>query len=246
MEVSIFKVFFTKRKECAWLNELGKSGHLLLKIKDSKYIFEKNDSTYSYSIENLGFSSQSKDAEAYYALRVHDGIRPIIYDKNWVYFVSENKAIECSEKAILKNASFHFWKMFYCFFFAFCGCVFSGYQVFSIELLKRIGQIGDGRITTLLLMNRSNSIFTALLNALKRIINHLIKAINGYFSIWTEIFGEYEPIAVLSILIPITLLLLIFGAFHFDEYIHYRSYAKSTKEVKSKKECVADNAEQTI
>ena len=94
MEVSVFKVFLSKRKECAWLNELGKAGHLLLKIKDSKYFFDKKNSVYSYSIEHLPFSSQSDEADDYYRSRLGEGIKPVVYDKNWVYFVFESENVE--------------------------------------------------------------------------------------------------------------------------------------------------------
>jgi hypothetical protein len=241
--VSFFRVFFSRRKECEWLNKLGQSGHKLLRIKDSKYYFEKNDSTYSYFIEHLAFSSQSDLASEYYTSCIGRGIQPVIYDKNWVYFVSESEGLEMGSSAYMNNASFHFWKMFYYFFFSLCGCVFSGYQVFAIEFLKRIGQAGDGRITTFLSLGRSNSILVALLNVLKRIGNYLIKAINGYFSIWTNIFGEYEPIAVLSVIVPLTLILLTMVAFHLNEYISYRLDIKKISDINNKEERVSDYAE---
>lgn len=244
MEVSIFKVFFSKRKECAWLNQLGKSGHLLLKIKDSKYYFLKNDNVYSYSLEHLGFSSQSEKAEEYYRSRAENGVKPIIYDKNWVYFVHENGDFEPDKNVIRKNASYHFWKMLYYYFFALCGCVFCGYQAFSIEFLKRVGQAGDGRITTLLSMSRSTSFYTALINVLKKIGNYLIKVFNGYFSIWTDIFGEYEPIAVISVIAPITVFLIVIGSFHFEEYLAHRSDNKvCILNVKNEKEICKSDAE---
>ncbi len=234
MEVSVFKIFISKRKELEWLNSLGKDGHLLLKIKDSKYYFEKNDNVYSYSIENLGFSSQSDLASDYYLNQSKKGIRPIIYDRNWVYFVSENDVFTQDSVALKRNAKHHFWKMLYYFFFGFCGCIVSGYQAFSFEFLKRIEQVGDGRITSSFVMSRSTNTLTALLNVLKKMGNYLIKIVNGYFRIWTNIFGENEPVIVIAVVAPITVVLLIFGAFHLDEYLHFRTSVRKLNDNNSK------------
>ena len=54
---------------------------------------------------------------------------------------------------------------------------------------------------------------------------------NGSFKIWTNIFGNNDAVAVISILIPIIILLLIFATFNLDEYYGYtKLIAKSKKD----------------
>ncbi len=242
MEVKFFKVFFSKHKECQWLNELGESGHLLTKINDSRYHFEKSDEhKYKYSVEHLDFSPQSNDAQIYFKSRLNSGVKPLVSDNNWVYFVSENEGIELDNKVFKKNALYHFWRFIYTFFFAQCGSFLVGYHIFSIKLLERLGQAGDGRISSYLSLSRSTSILYALLNLFKRIGNYMIDVLNGYFKIWTHFFGESDPIAVISIVIPITIVLFLIAAFHFNEFLLYKKLSKGIQN--NQQEDINENAE---
>ncbi len=248
MEVAFFKFFLSKRKEMIWLNKLGQSGHLLKKVNDSKYYFEKSDTEkYHYFIEHLKFSPRSDDAEEYFDSLSEINVTPVVYDKNWVYFVSSDEKYEPGRASFMNNANFHLVKLLYYFFFAVCGAVLCGYHAYSIDFLIRIGEAGDGRITKIISLSRSSNALYAVLNLFKRMCNYLIKLTNGYFKIWTNIFGEYEPIAVLSVAIPITVLLLIVGAVHLDEYISYRLEAnKLNKSLSEDKESESNDAEQGI
>lgn len=229
MEVSYFKVFFSKRKEAIWLNELGEKGYLLKHISDSKYTFEYfEDQKYYYSVEHLDFSPRSERAEEYYKDRLELELKPIITDNNWVYFVRENKPLEYDENVNRNSASYHFWKMIYTVFFSFCGSVLCGYHFYAIGFLERIGQAGDGKISSYLSPTRSTSAFHAALNIVKRVANYMLDALNGYFKLWTYFLGENDAVAVISIVLPITVILLIISAFHMYEYL---SYIKKPEEI---------------
>ena len=236
MEHSVFKVFFSKIKENDWLNLMGQQGYLLKEINDSKYLFSidnEKEIKYSYSIEYLDFSPNSDKAVAYYQEREHLGIVPLISSGNWVYFVSSECDIEINEEGLTKNAAFYFIRSLYLLFFTLCASILTGYQIFAKSFLEKIGLHGDGRISKLLVKEGTTDFFESLLNGLKSVVNYLFKMANGYFRIWTNIFGNNDAVAVISILIPIIILLLIIATFNLDEYYGYTKLIAKLKVEKS-------------
>lgn len=217
MDKSVFKVFFSKEKESNWLNRLGKEGYLLDSVNDSKYRFIKHEGeVFYYSIEYLDCSPRSDEANIYFKSREELGITPILASGNWVYFVSKQSEIQCTEEICKKNSKVYFWRSLYLLFFSICGSVFCGYHIFAASLLQNLDQAGNGQLDLL----ATNSGF-AILNVLKSGFNYVIKAINAYFRIWTSIFGENDAVAVVSALVPFVLILLIIATFNIDSYICY-------------------------
>lgn len=224
MEQSVFKIFFSKKKETEWLNSMGNNGYCLSHINDSKYVFIRKEHCCFYSIEYLNCSPESEEAIAYYKQREAQGVYPVVSSGNWVYFVSDDKPIDVTSESYKKNSAFYFWRVFYLMFFALCGAVVCGYQAFSVGYLERIGHEGNGQIREVLDVTGENSV----LNALKTVGNYLIDFINRYFKLWTNIFGESDAVAVISVVAPVTLALLIIAGFNLNEYLIYRGLSKTS------------------
>ncbi len=236
MVTSVFKVFFSKEKEQNWLNSMGEKGFLLTSINDSKYSFTKSDEedhTYCYSIEYLCCSPKSEDATDYYKSREQEGIVPLVSSGNWVYFAKTDGNIAPNADVYKKNSVYYFWRTLYLLFFAICGAVVCGYQAFAIDYLKQIGYHGSGQITKVFELSDKKGFTEAALNLFRNIGNIFFKMLNRYFKVWTDIFGESDAIAVISIVAPITIILLIIGALNLERYISYRKQAKQLGDKKT-------------
>ena len=226
MEKSVFKVFFSKEKENNWLNSMGQEGYLLSEINDSKYIFIKSETEkYYYSIEYLDTSPFSNIAEEYFASRKENGVHPLVSSGNWVYFVSSKSNIILNADSYKKNSKVYFWRSLYLFFFALCGATLCGYQAFSVKFLNCIGHVGNGQVD-LLSTSDTKGLLSGLLNILKYIANFFLNVLNSYFKVWTNIFGESDAVAVISIIAPLVLLLLIICCFNFDNYVFFSKKEK--------------------
>ena len=223
MDKSVFKIFFSKEKENKWLNEMGKLGFLLNSVNDSNYKFTFcEDKVFHYSLENLDCSPRSEEAVEYFKSRESLGVTPILASGNWVYFVSNKSEIECTEEICKKNAAVYFWRTLYLLFFAICGAILCGYHIFMAGYLHTIEQAGNGQIAML-----STDGKIALLNVIKTGFNYVLKAINAYFRIWTDIFGENDAVAVVAAIIPIVIILLIIATFNLDSYIGFYKQRKA-------------------
>lgn len=228
MQKKCLKVFFSKLKECAWLNKMGASGYRLVKISDSKYVFEHSEEhKYYYSVEYLDNSPQSDTAIEYYESRKEEGIQPVIIAGNWVYFLREDNKIECDPEVYKQNSIFYLPRVLYLFFFALVGCLVNGYQFYCIGYLDKIGHISDELVITPQGIEDAKTIFDTILNSAKNLLNHLINLANGYFKIWFGIFGENDAIAVISVILPITIVLIVLACFNLDEYLKHRKLYKS-------------------
>lgn len=228
MQTSIFKVFFSKEKEEKWLNSMGEKGYSLVSINDSKYQFDINEeNTYNYSIEYLSCSPRSEDAILYFKSREEDAIFPIVSSGNWVYFSKKDGNIVKNSDVYKNNSMFYFWRALYMLFFGFCGAVVCGYQAFAIGFLERIGHTGNGMISKTFEMSKSTNVLNKVLNVLKKIGNIFFKMINKYFEFWTNILGESDAVAVISVVAPLTALLLVLGALNLKRYISYRKLSKT-------------------
>ncbi len=231
METTFFKVFFSKKKECDWLNTLGEKGFLLEKINDSKYYFEQDsEHKFYYSIENLEGSPESDTSLEYFKSRTDEGIEPIISHGNWIYFVCKDKPIALTPSASKNNARFYLWKSIYQFFFAICGAVLCGYQLFAAEMLERLGQQGDGLITDKFSLSSGAGVASAVLNIFKRVANYFVDFINQYLKLWSKIFGENDAFAVIAIVLPIVIILTVVGSLNFSEYFSFKSVHSQNSE----------------
>lgn len=250
MEKSIFKIFFSKKKEMAWLNSLGKQGYLLTSINDSRYSFEiSEEHKYSYSIEYMDCSPLSDTATEYYKSREKNSVTPLVSSGNWVYFAATDKEIIMTSEINKKNSKFYFWRSLYYLFFSLCGSILIGYQIFCINYLERIGHEGNGQIREMLNTSKNSGVLSGLLNVLKSIVNHLFELINKYFKLWTNIFGESDAVAVISIVAPIVLFLIFKVAFNIDQYIYFRTKASKLYDDNVSDNLIEEgenNAEQTI
>lgn len=233
MNTSVFKIFFSKLSEEKWLNTMGEKGFELIGINDSKYTFSKSENLkFTYSIQQLGFSPKSTDAIDYYKSLEAEGIKPALSSGNWVYFVKSNGEIITSPDVYKRNAMPYFWRSLYMLFFGLCGSVVCGYQIFAIKFLQRVGYDGKGFIEKTYNTTDDGGLFTIAVNALKGLGNIFFKLLNAYFKLWTNAFGNSDAVAVISIVAPITVLLLIFGAINLQKYLQYRTLYKD-KQVKS-------------
>lgn len=230
MDKSVFKVFLSKRSERDWLNTMGNDGYLLTAINDSKYQFKKSDEhKYCYSIEYLDSSPQSDIAEEYFSSRRDEDIIPLVSSGNWVYFAKADGEIELKAEVYKKNSIFYKWRSIYLLFFAVCGAVLCGYQAFAIGYLDRIGYDGNGQIREMIELSDSGGFLVGLLNAFKNVVNFLLKMVNRYFKLWTDVFGESDAVAVISIAAPITVILLVIAAFYIDGYLDCKKSLKQCK-----------------
>ena len=231
MNTSVFKIFFSKISEEKWLNEMGEKGFELVRVHDSKYTFVKSENLkYNYSIQQLGFSPKSVDAIEYYKSLESSGTKPTISSGNWVYFVKTNGKIAPSSEVYKKNSMPYFWRSLYMLFFGLCGSIVCGYQIFAIKFLQRVGYEGKGAIEKTFSTSQNGGLFNTLLNALKGLGNAFFKLLNAYFKLWTNAFGNSDAVAVISIVAPITIILLILGAMNLQRYLEYRSLSKNTND----------------
>lgn len=246
MEKSMYKFFFSRIKEVEWLNTMGSKGYLLTEINDSKYFFEKNEENedkYYYSIEYLEGSPQSDSSVEYYKSREGLGVKPLISAGNWVYFVRQNEPINVSDDTYKGNSLVYLRRTIYLLFFALCGAILTGYHIYAAKFIEGIGLAGDGRITKKLARVDSGDFFDKVLNGLKNIVNFIFKMINNYFDFWTDIFGKNEAVAVLSVVIPVTLILIVIAAFNIDEYLKQRCLFKKSGVVSDEEININSNEE---
>ncbi len=235
MATSFFKFFLSKEKEKLWLNSMGEKGYKLVGLNDSKYLFELSDEhTYSYSIEHMGCSPRSENAVEYFDSLKVDGIVPVLSSGYWVYFVKEDGVINTTSQAYKKNSMCYFWRALYLLFFGMCGSIVCGYHAFAINFLSKSGYEGKGFIDKTYQMSTKTDILHKVLNLLRKSVNFLYEFLNKYFKLWTKEFGNSDAVAVISIVAPITVILLIFGAIQLEKYISYRKLSKSAaKSLKS-------------
>ena len=227
MATSLFKVFLSKEKENKWLNLMGSKGYKLISINDSKYSFEiSEEHTYSYSVEYLGCSPRSEGAVAYFETLKEKDIFPVLSSGLWVYLCKIDGVINTTADAYKKNATCYFWRAFYMLFFAICGAIVCGYQAFAVNYLKIVGYDGMGMITKTYEMSKKTDILHKTLNVLRTIVNFLYTMLNKYFQLWTKSFGRSDAVAVISIVAPITLVLLVWGAIELEKYVSYRKAMK--------------------
>ncbi|MBO5869940.1 MAG: DUF2812 domain-containing protein [Clostridia bacterium] len=230
MNSSVFKIFFSKISEEKWLNTMGEQGYSLTSVKDSKYTFTKHEGKkFNYSIQQLGFSPNSEDAMKYFKSLEKEGIKPFAFSGNWAYFAKDDGVITPSAESYKKNSIPYFWRALYMLFFAICGSVVCGYQIFAIGFLERVGYEGKGFIQKTFELSKDGGLRDGVVNILKGFGNAFFKLLNAYFKIWTNIFGNSDAVAVISIVAPITILLLIFGALNLQRYFSYRSLAYKSK-----------------
>ncbi len=223
MEKVIFKIFFSKSKECNWLNSLGKQGYLLSKISDSRYFFSVSENkVYSYSIEYLNSSPNSEDSEEYMLKQKENGIYPIITGKNWMYFASETTIIEPSADVYKKNSIFYFWRWLYSLLFSVLGALVCGYQAFASRFIIDTGHTGTGHIK--ISEVEGNSFGDVIAKAWNQILRFID---NTYLKMFRNIFGGSDAVFVLAVAVPVVILSVTYFTFNFDEYLIQRKMAKN-------------------
>ena len=244
---SLFKVFFSKINEEAWLNSLGQEGYFLLSINDSKYTFQVQEGKiYNYSIQYLDYSPTSDKASEYYNTLKEDKTAPLVSSGNWVYFVNDEKPIEVTADVYKKNSIYYFWRILYLSFFTLLASVVCGYQAFAIKYLSRIGYSGNGQIRSTLKLTEKGTLFEGLFNAFKKFVNFLIRILNAYLRLWTKIFGESDAVIVIAFLIPVILILIAILGNYFNEYISHKSMQKKLTKQQTPETEIYDNEEQGI
>lgn len=221
MDKTVFKLFFSHIKECAWLEQMGSAGYLLVSLNDSKYGFTFNEGhTYHYSIENLGAPAQSDAADAYYCERESMNIKPVLSNGQWVYFCREDEPIPLNADTYKKNGFVYRVRMLYLYAFSLVFAAVCGYQLYAVGYLESVGY-KSGAVSPLTIGN-AVSFLERVLVVLKKFVNLLISILNGYFRLWTNALGDSDAIRVFSVLLPITVVLIVIGSFNLDEYLKYR------------------------
>ncbi len=228
MNVSYFRIFFSRMKERSWLDKLGKKGYLLTDIRDNRYYFDINEGNeYFYAVEYLPAPYESNGAAAYIESRRASGSEPVFLNGRWIYFVSQAE-IRFSKENAAPMAKVFGVRAFYTGFFGLIASAVTGYQVYAIDWLNAVGRsFSDQTIKTLTL--NGESIADKMLDALKYVLNLFIRLINLYFSLWYKLTGITSGgIAVISVIAPIAVILMIFCALNIDEglLIGYGTAAK--------------------
>ncbi len=227
MQTSFFKIFFSKTKEKNWLDKLGKQGYLLTEIKDSKYYFEHSEEhTYTYSIENLGASSESEIGMEYISSYKEKNVDFVLEKGTWSYFVSIDNEFIIEPSVYKKNNEVYIWRMLYLGFFAIASAVVFGYQLFATDFLVNIGHKSDGGLAYV----PEESRLDAFQNACFKVLNQT------YFIPFRLIFGLNDASVVISLVLPAMIILGVLFVFNLDEYLNNRSFYKN----KVSKEVVSD------
>ena len=234
MEKSVFKVFFSKHKERLWLDSCGANGWRLKKMRDSKYVFDVIDGhKYTYSIDNLGVSCKSEQAEEYFRELSIQGIEPVVTKGQWAYLVRADGKITHKRTQYNENSKPFLTKAIYLFAFSLVMCIICGYQFYAIDLLKSVGYDSSADVIKSLTTEDGN-FFVLMLNALKGILNFFISVLNGYFGLWMDIIGsQSHAVAVISISMPAAIILAVIGSLNLDEFVRFREAAKSTPVIAS-------------
>ncbi len=242
MVTKVFKLFFSHIKEEKWLNEMGQKGYFLTGLVDSRYTFEHDEAhTYSYCIQNIGASANSDIATEYFGRMQGEGINPIIASGHWIIFCKKDGEILPDAEVIKKNSITYKVRTLYYYGFSLVLALVSGYQLYAVNYLESVGY-KSGPIG-LLELAESESFLQKIGNAAKSVVNFLADSVNSYFNMWIRWLSKCQSptcttvehvcgsdaIRVLSVLIPILVILILFGTFNLDEWI---SHAKRVKDLK--------------
>ncbi len=227
MEKSVFKVFFSKHKERIWLDSLGEKGWLLKKANDARYTFEiSEDKHYSYSLEYLPYPCESAEADEYFASLERQGVFPVLSSGRWIYLASESGNIDHPAEEHRANSKPYLTKAVYCFFFAAVFAIVCGYQFYAIGYLDSVGYDMGSQAVSLISSMPGEGAHIAVLNVMIAVLNFFIRIINGYFELWFIFMPRSAASAVISVVLPVTVITAVLGALNFSEYLSYRSLMK--------------------
>lgn len=206
----IRKRFFSSRKECAWLNERGAEGLLLLFRDESSYIFEQTADRWFYSVEWLDCSPESDRGEELIEARVSAGCTLAATYSLWAYFVSK-EAIVPPVDARKRTA---------------CRYRNTAILLYAADAIAAILTAYHLAIRTFL---ETQKIFLEapvmepasnfIVNLARRLIYGGELILYRYSKFCANIFGDTKATVALSILVPLTIILAVLGAFWTHEWI---------------------------
>lgn len=218
MEKRFYMIFFSKQKECEWLNDMGKKGFCLTKINDSCYHFTLySKQVFHYSIEHLDFPVGSEKCNEYFEELSNNKITHLFTKGKWSYFYTISAAIVQNKNTLKNNRSVYGWRTFYLFVFSLISSIFCGYHVFASKYILNAGHTGTGRLQPFKINDET------YFNSLKELLNKFAEFLNnGYLSVFRNIFGENDSAVVLAFLIPITIVLIVYFALNLNECVRYK------------------------
>lgn len=228
----IKKRFFSSIKECAWLNELGEKGFLLVSRKENSYTFEQTDKQLYYCVEWLDCSAKSEQAEEYISSLAEQGITLAATYSLWAYFVSET-CIPESETA-KKRTAIHYRNI--------AILLYSADAVVSIFIAYHLAIRGFLEKQYLFFEAPTREASSNLIiNLCRRLFYGAELLLYRYEQLCANLFGETKATLALGILIPLAIALSVVGAFWLAEWQKNRS----TKEKMREERCDAYQESET-
>lgn len=210
----IRKRFFSSANECAWLNEMGKKGYLLLYREENSYTFELTDDVLFYSVEWLDCSPESEDGEAMIQERFAQGASLATTYSLWAYYVS-SCAIPVSESALQRNAVRYRNTAFIFFALDFIASLLIAYQFAIRGFLEKQSLFIEAP--------EFEKGANFLVNLAGRILYGGEVLLYRYAKLFVGLFGETKATMVLSILLPLAVIFAVLGAVWLNEWLKNRS-----------------------
>ena len=224
--ISKFKIFTSKNAELAWLNDMGRKGYLLVSINDSKFKFEQHEGeVYYYTCENIGISPKCEKGEAIISQYAAEGKKALLCSGNKVYFMSYSP-VRVSKRTILTEYVSSLTREAYYSMLSVVLFAITFYQIKSISFLDSVGYTSEELSQKT--VGNSSTLFGMITNAWRTVLNQVIKFINFYFSLWTDIFGNSDAVKVMSVVLPLAIIFAVAGISGFGtavrKFNEYRSY----------------------
>ncbi len=206
----IRKRFFSSQKECAWLNDRGAEGLLLLFRSENSYVFEQTEEHWFYSVEWLDCSPESDRGEELINARTADGCTLVATYSLWAYFASK-EAIEPTADSRMRTA--HRYRNTALLLFAAdaVAAILTAYH-FAIRTFLEAQAIF---LEAPVMEPASNFI----VNLARRLIYGGELILYRYSKFCSNFFGDTKATAALSVLVPLTVILAVLGAMWTNEWL---------------------------
>ena len=206
----IFKRFFSSQKECAWLNQQGAEGLLLLYRSESSYTFVQTEERWFYSVEWLDCSPESDRGEELIEARLEAGCTLAATYSLWAYFVSP-EPIEVPADVRRRIAHRYRNTAFLLYAADAVAAILMAYH-FAIRTFLETQQIFMEAPTM-----ESSSNF--IVNLARRLIYGGELILHRYSKLYANLFGDTKATTALSILVPLAIILAVLGALWTHEWL---------------------------
>lgn len=229
---TIKKRFFASAKECAWLNELGQNGYLLVGRTENSYTFELTQRVLYYSVEWLDRAPECEESQLYIADCKNNGIELAATYSLWAYFVSAEPIVmsdEAKKRVAVRYRNTALWLCLADLVTA----ILIGYHLSIRPFLEANSVVPEAPV-----LESSSNVFLQLVYRLW----YGAEKIFYYFAEFcTGIFGNTKAALTLGILIPLAVVLSVLSALWIREWV--RNLPPKTKLTEEEKAHVCQESE---